>query len=98
MNDVATIINSLRAKVGKLIEEYISLKDRNKRLEEEIIVLKKSINDQDKLIKEINNNKEVRIVSNNLKTVEGKDEIAGKVEELIQDIDRCIDLMKADQF
>ena len=98
MNEVATIINSLRAKVGKLTEEYISIKDRNKRLEEEIIVLKKSINDQDKLIKEINNNKEVRIVSNNLKTVEGKDEIAGKVEELIQDIDRCIDLMKADQF
>jgi archaellum component FlaC len=91
MSNLSGIVDSLKSRVVKLLQEYKNLKRLNTKLEDEITILKSQ---QDQNIIEIDSWKDecntLRIANSMLGSNIHKRETKLKINELVREIDKCI--------
>lgn len=94
MNDLTLNITDLKAKIEKLVKLHQELKKENEQLAADKENLQKTINEQKSLIEALEkNNKEIEASKTEEQTKIVTDTKV-KINELVQEIDDCIALLK----
>ncbi len=94
MNDLTLNITDLKAKIEKLVKLHQELKKENEQLAIDKESLQKTINEQKSAIEALEkNNKELQASKSEEKTKIVTD-TKEKINELVQEIDNCIALLK----
>ncbi len=93
MKDAKTIISGIEYKVRKLADELQKLKDINKQLNIKIAKQQIELSEQEKTIKTIKNNNQILELSQFINQDEGKEEIKIRLNNLVDEIDKCLSLM-----
>jgi hypothetical protein len=97
MTDVNALLSGIENKIQKLILTQKEVKNKNIRLIEEKNELLKKIEEQNKLIKNLESEKKQNLLQNleSVEFAENKIEVSSKIEELVQEIDKCIEYLKS---
>lgn len=94
MNHLEQRIGAIREKVEKLLQENIALKAENQMLHEKLDLKEKTIEIQKNTIAGLTeSNKMIKLAKNlSLSSSDGFD-VKIKINEMVREIDRCIDLL-----
>ena len=97
MTDVNALLSGIEDKIQKLILTQKDLKKANNQLTEDNNELLKKIEEQNILIKNLESEKEQNLLqSSGSKEFAGnKIEANSKIDELVQEIDKCIEYLKS---
>lgn len=94
MNNLLTEIEKIEHKLNELISRYEKLKQENNILKAENKVLSLKVKEQEKMIEEIQNkNLNLQIVKNLEFDDSSKENVKARIDALIDEIDRCIELL-----
>ena len=94
MNDLTLTITDLKTKVEKLVNLHSQLKIDNEQLLAEKLKLQKTIDDQKVLIESLEDGKKQLIQNKHEEQNKIITDTKHKINELVQEIDSCIDLLK----
>ena len=94
MQNLSTRLSEIRTKVEKLVEENRLLKNENESMRDRIEGLERTVELQKNTLSELTEqNKLIKLAKNLNPEDSDTEEIKSKVNELIREIDRCIDLL-----
>jgi hypothetical protein len=93
MEDVSALVSGIEYKVRKLIGQCRSLGEDNNRKIAEIKELKKVINEQKEVNRQLEEKIRVLKLAKALETKEGNVDAKLKINELVREIDKCIGLL-----
>lgn len=94
MQNLSTRLSEIRIKVEKLVEENRLLKNENESMRDRIEGLERTVELQKNTLSELTEqNKLIKLAKNLTPEDSDTEEIKNKVNELIREIDRCIDLL-----
>jgi len=94
MQNLSTRLSEIRIKVEKLVEENRLLKNENESMRDRIESLERTVELQKNTLSELTEqNKLIKLAKNLNPEDSDTEEIKNKVNELIREIDRCIDLL-----
>ncbi|MFN4915129.1 MAG: hypothetical protein ACK5FT_07400 [Sphingomonadales bacterium] len=94
MQNLSTRLSEIRTKVEKLVEENRLLKNENESMRDRIEGLERTVELQKNTLSELTEqNKLIKLAKNLAPEDSDTEEIKNKVNELIGEIDRCIDLL-----
>jgi len=95
MGNVVTLVSGIEYKVRKLSERHIHLREENEIYSIEIQKLKKSNEEQKKIINQLEEKIKVLKLAKALETKEGNVESRVKINEMLREIEKCIGLLNA---
>jgi len=87
------LISAIEYKTRKLINKNLALIDENKKLKQEVDSLNKTIEELTLRLQKIENKNVKLSLANALEYKFGVEEGKNKLESLIEEIDRCIDVL-----
>jgi len=94
MKDLTLISNSLHSKIEKLVHLHDKLKDDNKKLSSDKLVLVKQVKEQEESIKKLEEGTiKLKLALTLNKSTEQTTDIKLKINELVREIDKCIALL-----
>ncbi|NBP05360.1 MAG: hypothetical protein EBV15_03950 [Bacteroidetes bacterium] len=94
MQNLSTRLYEIRIKVEKLVNENQLLKNENESMRDRIEGLERTVELQKNTLSELTEqNKLIKLAKNLNPEDSNTEEIKNKVNELIREIDRCIDLL-----
>lgn len=94
MQNLSTRLYEIRIKVEKLVEENRLLKNENDSMRDRIEGLERTVELQKNTLSELTEqNKLIKLAKNLNLEDSDTEEVKNKVNELIREIDRCIDLL-----
>ena len=93
MGDVSTLVSGIEYKIRKLTERYHLIKTEHEKSFQEIQELKNKLNEQKKIIDQLEEKNKVLKLAKALETKEGNVEAKLKLNELLREIDKCIGLL-----
>ena len=94
MQNLSTRLSEIRTKVEKLVEENRLLKNENESMRDRIEGLERTVELQKNTLSELTEqNKLIKLAKNLAPEDSDTEELKNKVNELIREIDRCIDLL-----
>ena len=94
MQNLSTRLSEIRIKVEKLVEENRLLKNENESMRDRIEGLERTVELQKNTLSELTEqNKLIKLAKKLNPEDSDTEEIKSKVNELIREIDRCIDLL-----
>ncbi|MBM3921366.1 MAG: hypothetical protein FJ347_09135 [Sphingomonadales bacterium] len=94
MQNLSTRLYEIRIKVEKLVEENRLLKNENDSMRDRIEGLERTVELQKNTLSELTEqNKLIKLAKNLNPEDSDTEEVKNKVNELIREIDRCIDLL-----
>jgi regulator of replication initiation timing len=94
MQNLSTRLSEIRIKVEKLVEENRLLKNENESMRDRIEGLERTVELQKNTLSELTEqNKLIKLAKNLAPEDSDTEELKNKVNELIREIDRCIDLL-----
>jgi predicted nuclease with TOPRIM domain len=93
MSDVKELTGSIRNKLGKMIYALHSLQDENNTLRQKQADLLQTIENQNSQIKELRDNYGRSLIADSIKQTEGSREVKKQLDEMVREIDRCIELL-----
>jgi regulator of replication initiation timing len=94
MQNLSTRLYEIRIKVEKLVNENQLLKNENESMRDRIEGLERTVELQKNTLSELTEqNKLIKLAKNLNPEDSDTEEIKNKVNELIREIDRCIDLL-----
>lgn len=95
MPEIASQVEALYEKVGRLIAVSEHLKTSNESLQEQTVSLQEVIREQEKTIKELKEKiKVLKLARSVSDDSEKKVDIKQKINEFVREIDKCITLIK----
>lgn len=94
MNDLSNTITDLKSKVEKLVTLHGQLKSDNEQLVIAKTALEKTVNEQQAIIESLQTNNKELIESKNEEQNKIITDTKSKINELVQEIDSCIALLK----
>ena len=94
MNDLTNTITDLKSKIEKLVTLHGQLKVDNEQLVAAKTTLKKTVNEQKAIIESLQTNNKELIESKNEEQNKIITDTKSKINELVQEIDSCIALLK----
>ncbi|MFN5218331.1 MAG: hypothetical protein ACK5CL_06150 [Sphingomonadales bacterium] len=94
MQNLTTRLADIRVKVEKLVQENRLLKNENESMRDRIEGLERTVELQKNTLSELTEqNKLIKLAKNLAPEDSDTEELKNKVNELIREIDRCIDLL-----
>lgn len=87
------LISGIEYKTRKLIEANLALNDENKKLKHEVNLLKEKIEELTSRLQKVENKNVKLSLANTLEYKIGVEKGKKKLESLIEEIDRCIDVL-----
>ena len=94
MQNLTTRLADIREKVEKLVQENRLLKNENESMRDRIDGLERTVELQKNTLSELTEqNKLIKLAKNLTPEDSDTEEMKNKVNELIREIDRCIDLL-----
>jgi regulator of replication initiation timing len=94
MQNLSSRLSEIRVKVEKLVQENQLLKNENESMRDRIEGLERTVELQKNTLSELTEqNKLIKLAKNLAPEDSDTEEIKNKVNELIREIDRCIDLL-----
>ena len=94
MQNLSTRLSEIRTKVEKLVHENRLLKNENESMRDRIEGLERTVELQKNTLSELTEqNKLIKLAKNLAPEDSDTEELKNKVNELIREIDRCIDLL-----
>lgn len=94
MNDLTPTITDLKSKIEKLVTLHGQLKSNNEQLLAEKASLEKTVNEQKVIIETLQTNNKELIENKNQEQNKIIIDTKSKINELVQEIDSCIALLK----
>jgi phage shock protein A len=94
MNDLTPTITDLKSKIEKLVTLHGQLKSNNEQLLAEKASLEKTVNEQKAIIEKLETNNKELIENKNEEQHKIITDTKLKINELVQEIDSCIALLK----
>ena len=94
MNDLTNTITDLKSKIEKLVTLHGQLKVDNEQLVAAKTTLEKTVNEQKAIIESLQTNNKELIESKNEEQNKIITDTKSKINELVQEIDSCIALLK----
>ena len=97
MTNVNALLSGIEDKIHKLILSQKEIKKENIQLIKEKNELVRKLEEQNKLIKNLESEKEQNLLQNSgsVEFTENKTEVNSKIDELVQEIDKCIESLKS---
>lgn len=93
MSGVHELIGTIRKRVNSLVNDLQSLKNENNKLKDKQTELLLTIENQNNLIKELKDKNNRIIISETIKQTEGSKDVKKQIDEMVREIDRCIELL-----
>lgn len=93
MSEVKKLVDQINSKIYKLISAKQSLLVENNKLQNKQEELLKRIEEQNKIIEELKNKNEYLAIAKNVKQTEGNSDVNRKIEEMVREVDKCIELL-----
>jgi len=93
MSEVKKLVDQINSKINKLISAKQSLLVENNKLQNKQEELLKRIEEQNKIIEELKNKNEYLAIAKNVKQTEGNSDVNRKIEEMVREVDKCIELL-----
>lgn len=93
MSDVNELIGSILKRTNKLIQVLHALEDENKNLKEKQAQLLETIEENQNQINELKHKHNSYLISDTIKQTEGSGDVKKQIDEMVREIDRCIELL-----
>jgi len=94
MSDIKSVASTIEAKIGKLVDLHHRTKKELSTLKTENKQLIKTVDQQKKAIKELDDKGKILKITKSLSNSnENKTELKLKINELIREVDKCISLL-----
>jgi len=93
MSEIKGRLNEIEEKIRQLIAIQNSLSGQNSLLIEKNEALLSTIEEQEKMIMQLNNKNNYIKISQSVKQSEGNTDVKNKIDELVREIDKCIGLL-----
>lgn len=93
MSGVKDLIRTIRSKVNKLTNVLHVLENENKALKEKQAELLLTIENQNNTLKDLKEINNSILISDSIKQTEGNSDVKKQIDELVREIDRCIELL-----
>ena len=89
MKDISILVSGVREKAEKLIEKQILLKEKNKKLSNEIDKIKLELTEKNQQVSELNDKIKLLKIAGSVGG-ESTKEVKLKINEMVREIDKCI--------
>jgi DNA repair ATPase RecN len=93
MEKVEQIINTLSEKIKRLVEENKTLKQRVSELTSESSTYRSLSEEREKALMNLESKSQVLTAARHLEHKSDPDRVKGKIDELVREIDKCINLL-----
>jgi hypothetical protein len=93
MSEIKGRLNEIEEKIRQLIALQNSLSGQNSLLIEKNEALLSTIEEQEKMIMQLNDKNNYIKISQSVKQSEGNTDVKNKIDELVREIDKCIGLL-----
>ena len=93
MSEIKGRLNEIEEKIRQLIAMQNSLSGQNSLLIEKNEALLRTIEEQEKMIMQLNDKNNYIKISQSVKQSEGNTDVKNKIDELVREIDKCIGLL-----
>lgn len=93
MSEIKGHLNEIEEKIRQLIAMQNSLSGQNSLLIEKNEALLSTIEEQEKMIMQLNDKNNYIKISQSVKQSEGNTDVKNKIDELVREIDKCIGLL-----
>lgn len=93
MSEIKGRLNEIEEKIRQLIANQNSLSGQNSLLLEKNEALLRTIEEQEKMIMQLNDKNNYIKISQSVKQSEGNTDVKNKIDELVREIDKCIGLL-----
>lgn len=93
MSEIKGRLNEIEEKIRQLIAMQNSLSGKNSLLIEKNEALLRTIEEQEKMIMQLNDKNNYIKISQSVKQSEGNTDVKNKIDELVREIDKCIGLL-----
>jgi hypothetical protein len=93
MSEIKGRLNEIEEKIRQLIDLQNSLSGQNSLLIEKNEALLSTIDEQEKMIMQLNDKNNYIKISQSVKQSEGNTDVKNKIDELVREIDKCIGLL-----
>ena len=93
MSEIKGRLNEIEEKIRQLIDLQNSLSGQNSLLIEKNEALLGTIEEQEKMIMQLNDKNNYIKISQSVKQSEGNTDVKNKIDELVREIDKCIGLL-----
>ncbi len=93
MSEIKGRLNEIEEKIRQLIAMQNSLSGQNSLLIEKNEALLSTIEEQEKMIMQLNDKNNYIKISQSVKQSEGNTDVKNKIDELVREIDKCIGLL-----
>lgn len=93
MSEIKGRLNEIEEKIRQLIVLQNSLSGQNSLLIEKNEALLSTIEEQEKMIMQLNDKNNYIKISQSVKQSEGNTDVKNKIDELVREIDKCIGLL-----
>jgi chromosome segregation ATPase len=93
MSEIKGRLNEIEEKIRQLIAMQNSLSGQNSLLLEKNEALLRTIEEQEKMIMQLNDKNNYIKISQSVKQSEGNTDVKNKIDELVREIDKCIGLL-----
>jgi hypothetical protein len=93
MSEIKGRLNEIEKKIRQLIAMQNSLSGQNSLLIEKNEALLRTIEEQEKMIMQLNDKNNYIKISQSVKQSEGNTDVKNKIDELVREIDKCIGLL-----
>ncbi|MCX6233563.1 MAG: hypothetical protein NT175_02415 [Bacteroidetes bacterium] len=95
MKEVDQLISSIEHKIRKLVDQQKVSETENKMLKQNVEKLNNIIKQQENTIKQLEEKNSLSTITESPETSQGGVEVKNKIDGLVQEIDRCIDLLNS---
>ena len=93
MSDLSAMVGTIRSKVNKLVGALQSLESENEKLKAKQAELANTIDQQNKLIDELNDKNKSVFIADSINKTEGSSNVKKRIDEMVREIDKCIELL-----
>jgi len=93
MNPVTDHLQKLENKIRQLREDYLSIKKENEILIRQSVAEKTKIEEQNILIEHLNKQVQALKIAKSVESTQDTGKAKAKIQDLVREIDRCIELL-----
>lgn len=93
MADMSELVSGIEEKIYRLIGAQRQVTAENEKLGKEVLLLNKKLEDQQKIIEELEKKLNILKTVKTIENKEGTAEAKAKVSRLLREIDKCIGLL-----
>ncbi|MBI9034758.1 MAG: hypothetical protein JEZ03_09840 [Bacteroidales bacterium] len=93
MRDLKETISGIEFKLRQLIRKYNDLKIASETLVEQKSELESKVNQQEAVINQLKLQIQTQEIANSLKENKGSEKVHSRIDELVREIDRCVQLL-----